>query len=403
MLFLALFSALSTFACPHPTQESPGRQLSQELFKNFRGQAPKNLKSLRVEFIETLPSTPRKKAKLLSKSTFSMAFPHQCRVEETIPGEGLRIYLWEGKKLLMGTSGGPFVTIEGEARRRILGRFHLLAALFCWDLFPTSPTSSRPKTPALKLEGNTLHSVLNLGEGIPGIPIQRVFGLGRRILKLVVGTKRYSAGGRLPGTLATHPGILRSLPGPRIQIRSWASGFNFKPQLFRPREPQLPKQSLVQQGGEEENFAAPRLKQLPAAFEIGIKDPGNWKARAQLLDKLGRQLFALGQEPAGLPLYGADGKIRIQFVPSEGKKAQAPKGMEMRRLKKRRALVLYRRGPFAETMDSLGRDLRERAKKMGMKKAGTFLVIPTFFPNPAGPFPGPKAPITLRGELLLEG
>ncbi len=400
---LSAFSILLGFAYPHLPQEGSGHDLSKVILKNLRRQGPDSLKGLRVEVRETLPTTSKEKPKLLSKATFSMLFPHFLRIEETLPGGGLRIYLWEGKKLLMGPGGGPFIAVEGAARHRILDRFQLLAALFCWDLLPPPPTSSRPKPSKLKLEDKTLHSSLNLGKSLPEIPVKRVYGLDHKLHRLAVGTKRYSTSGTLPGTRAFHPSLLRSSSGSLLKIEGWTSGLQFKPQFFRPRKSEPQQHALVQQGGEDQNFKIPNLKQLSAAFEVSVKDPGDWKSRAELLDKLGRQLFALGQEPAGLPLYGPEGKIRIQFVPSEGKQAKAPKGMKIRKLEKRAALVLYRRGPFAETMDSLERDLRKRAKDMGFKKTGSFLVIPTFFPDPAGPFPKPKTPMTLRGELLLEG
>jgi hypothetical protein len=382
------------------SQDSQGKQLAQNLLKNFGGSS--HLKGLRVELTETIPSTPGEKEKVQFKTTFSMAFPHRFRAEETRPDEGLRLYLWEGAKILMGPGGGPFVEIEGKARSRILARFQLLAVLFCWDLIPVSPTSSRPNKPSPTLKGMVLHSTLIQPGKLPPLPIQRVFGRDQRLQRLIVGKQQYRTSGKLPGSKGTLPGTFHALPSTTLKIRGWASDFSFHPRFFRPHQQSTSKKTLIQQGGERKNFASPSLKRLPPAFEISLKDPGNWKSRAQILDKLGRQLFALGQEPAGLPLYGTDQKIRIQFVPSEGKKAKAPKAFKIRRLKKRIALVLYRKGSFTETMNSLEQDLRKKAQEMGIKKAGLFLVIPIFFPNPGGPFPGEKTPITLRGELLLE-
>ncbi len=402
MLLPALLS-ISILSSPPAIQSKQGQAFAQSLLHQFT--APKFLKGLRVQLSATLPANPEKQAgiKQLSKATFSMGYPDHCRIEETLPGEGIRLYLWDGETLLLGPGGGPFVPVTGKARDRILDRFRLLAALFCWDLLPSSDPNEKTPRSDLRLKGKTLYSILGKKGDKSSIPIRRVFGPDQTLQLLVVGKKVYRPRGRLPGRRARLPKTLCSLSGPVFSIQHWAWGFDFKPTFFKPRSTRKRNQGLTHQGGEQENFAAPILKQLPPSFEIRVKDPGDWKARAQLLDKLGRQLFALGQEPAGLPLYGADGEIRIQFVPSEGNKPKAPRSFKIRKLKQRTALVLYQKGPFPKTMGSLEKKLRNKAKEMGIPKAGGFLVIPTYFPNPGGPFPDEKAPITMRGELLLEG
>ena len=397
MLALALFSVL---ALPQPPlrQGDQGVQVALELLKNF-GETKdwKDLQTLRVQLRETRAATAQEKARLLSTSTFSMAYPNRLRVEERPPGGGITIYLWEGKEVLMGPGGGPFVAIQGKARERILSRFELLAALFCWDLLPF------PKQPGVQLKDHVLQTTLRIDPKSPGIPIRRVLGNDLRlqpIRQLVVHGRRYRCGGRLRGKLA-FPSSFCSLAGPLLEVQTWSAGYSYKPEFFRPRKTKSEGKALVHQGGEEENFAQPILKRLPPSYEICVPDPKDWEGRAKLLDRLGRKLFALGQEPSGMPLYGVDGRIRIQFVPSEGKTAKAPKGIKMRALGARVALVLYARGPFEQTMKSLERRLRAQAKEMGVERAGTFLGIPTFFPSPGGPFPGPKESLTLRGELLL--
>ncbi len=343
--------------------------------------------------------------RLRCKVSASLGFDDRFRLEYRDPEgrEPGRIYLQSGSRVEVGSPGGPFLQLGGAAEERFHDRTRLLACLLGWDLLDED---WKPRV--LQAEGvQRLVSLLPKSLGSEAERrIERQLkprdDAGIDMTAFQLGKTRFVSEGRIQGTGGSIPKTLLFAGGTRkLVFTRYVAGYSFTKERFQSGSGAGANRQWVQEQ-ESRNFRAAKLERLTAAHELVLEDPGAWEKRFELLGTLGMDLYRLGQNPAGLPVYTSTGKLLLAYQADKtraGKPGATPKGRVSRVRKPGVVAVLYTKGTWAEAKERLSRRLIRFLKEHGLKPAGPLRLIP--YALPGGPAPKAGSEILFRAELKV--